>query len=180
MSTTADENDQHDEPSVNDVPEGPPDLPAPPNETANLQKEPASVELEGERKSVASSDDACTSDEADASGASGHVGDGRMRPTKPRNASERVRERLERRGEENSPKLVPEAPDEPDGETAVPGDAHRIQERPTGVRTSASSKRTRYVEKPGQEVMRSCRRRREASKSIQTTETLSKAQNTMG
>ena len=69
----ADENDQHDEPSVNDVPEGPPDPPAPPNEPTNLQKEPASVELKGERKSVASSDDACTNDEADAHQEDGEV-----------------------------------------------------------------------------------------------------------
>ena len=49
------------------------------------------------------------------------------------------------------------------------------QAMPTGSRNvlqasgmSTSSKRTRYVEKPGQEVMRSCRRHREASKSIRT------------
>ena len=176
MSTTADENDQHDEPSVDDVPEGPPDPPTPPNEPANLQKEPPSVELEGERKSVANSDDARTSDEADASGASGHVWDARVRQTKPRNASERVRERLERRGEENSPKLVPEAPDEPDGETAVPGDAHRVQERPTGVRDErfVETNMLRRETGPGGQA-----ELQEASRSIWTAETLSKAQNTM-
>ena len=131
---TADKNDQHDESSVDDVPEGPPDPPTPPNEPTNLQKEPPSVELEGERKSVVNSNDVCISDEVDALGVSGHVGNARVRQTKPRNPSERVREWLEQRREENSSKLVPEAPDKLDGKMAVQGNAHRVQERSTGIR----------------------------------------------
>ena len=60
---------QRNEKIVNDVPEGPPDPPPPPDEPANPSNVYPSVELEREKESVASSDDARTSNEADASGA---------------------------------------------------------------------------------------------------------------
>ena len=122
QSTRAVENDQHHEENVDNVPEGPPDPPPPPDEPVNPSNEPPSIELEGERMLVTSSEDARTSDEADASGASGHVEDARKRPKKLHNASVHVGERLERRGEENSPGRAPEDPDEPGGETAAPGE----------------------------------------------------------
>ena len=45
-------------------------------------------------------------------------------------ASERKRKHLEQWKEKYSPRRTP---DEPDGETAVPGEAQKVQERPTGV-----------------------------------------------
>ena len=67
QSTRADEDDQRTQTVDNDVPEGPPEPPPPPDEPAQRPNVPPSVELEGERRSVTSSDDPRTSDEADAS-----------------------------------------------------------------------------------------------------------------
>ena len=75
---------------VDDVPKGPPEPPPPPDEPANPSNEPPSVELEGERKLVPSSENARTSDKVDGSGASGHVENIRTRQKEPRNASERA------------------------------------------------------------------------------------------
>ena len=71
-------------------------------------------------------------DEADALGASRSVEDDGGRPMKLRNASERERERSKRRSRKYSPGRPGEEPDEPDGETVVPGDVHSTQEGPRG------------------------------------------------
>ena len=52
-------------------------------------------------------------------------------------ASERERKHLEQWKEKDSPRRTP---DEPDGETAIPGGAQRVQERPTGVRDEGAVK----------------------------------------
>jgi hypothetical protein len=180
---TDDENDQRNETVSEDVPEDPPDPDPPPDRLAKQHDEPPSVELEGERRSVASFDDGLTRGEADASGASEGVEDDgnlsmnlrnaseherersrrrnrdyspkraqyeqdppgdkavvstasgldedpRNRPRKLCNTSERADEALEHRSREDSPGTAPDEPDEPGGETAVPGDAHSTQEGP--------------------------------------------------
>ena len=134
QSTRADEDDQRTQTVDDDVPEGPPEPPPPPDEPAQRPNVPPSVELEGERKLVSSSEDARTSDEADALGASGHVEDTWKQPKELRNALERLRERSEQGEEENSPRSAPGELDEPNSETAVPGGIQRVQECPTGVR----------------------------------------------
>lgn len=73
-STTAeDENNQRNVQIDGDVPEEPPPPPKLPDEVMERENDPQSVKLEGERKPLASSDDALTSDEADTSAASGSV-----------------------------------------------------------------------------------------------------------
>ena len=123
-------NDQYHEENVDNVPEGPPDPPAPPDKPTNLQKEPPSIELDGERKLVVSSNDAHTSNEADALGVSGHIEDARTRPKNLWNVSERVSQRSEQGEEENSPDGTPECPYDLGGETAIPGNVHDVQEHP--------------------------------------------------
>ena len=72
------------------------------------------------------------------------------RPRKLRNASKRVSERSKRKGQDNSPGRAPDKPDDPGGETAVPGGIHNGQEGPEGVRnrrvdrTNAPTRDTRY------------------------------------
>ena len=98
---------------------------------------------------MTSSDDARTSDEADASGASGHVKDGRARPKNLRNASERIRESLEQWEEKRSPRPGPDELDE------VPSGAQRVQERPTGervVKTNAPYRETELGVQLGEQV----------------------------
>ena len=143
----ADENGQRNETVNDDVPMGPPEPPPPPDKPANRQNEPPSVELEGERKLAASSDNARTSDEADVSGASGSVEDARKRPKKLWNASERQRKRSEQ-GEENSPDGAPEYPYDSGGETAIPGGVHDAQEHPRDV----SSKCADETDAPGRDT----------------------------
>jgi hypothetical protein len=119
-----------------------------PDQPARSQNEPPSVELEGERKTVASCDVERNGGEADASGASDGVEDDGKRPMDLRKTSERADEPLEHRSREDSPGTAPDEPDEPGGETAVPGDAHSTQEGPRckgnggGGETSASDRDT--------------------------------------
>ena len=132
-STSGD--DEYDQPTSDndDVPEpfpGPPPPPGKPAECASQPSEPRSVKLEGEKKSVASFDDACTNGDADTSGAPRRDESARERSRKLPNASERIRKRLERRGEENLHKQAPEGPDEPGGETAAPGEHQDHQGSP--------------------------------------------------
>lgn len=89
------ENDQHHEKIINNIPEDPPDPPAPLDKPASQQNVFLSIEFKGERRLVMSSEDACTSDEADALGASGHIEDARKWPKDLWNASECIREQLE-------------------------------------------------------------------------------------
>ena len=66
--TTVEENDKRTSLDVEDVPEDPPEPPPPltsPDETARSQDEPPSVELEGERKGIASCDTGPTTGDAD-------------------------------------------------------------------------------------------------------------------
>ena len=73
-TTIVEENDQRTSPDVEDVPEDPPEPPPPltsPDETARSQDEPPSVELEGERKGVASCDTGPTTGYADVAGVPG-------------------------------------------------------------------------------------------------------------
>ena len=128
-STDADENDQRTSEDVEDVPEDPPVPPPPPDRPANASDEPPIVELEGEKKSTASCDNAPTRAKADASGASEGIDDSN-RPMKLRNMSEHQRERSKTRSQENSPGRPGEEPDEPGGEAAVPRDVHSTQEGP--------------------------------------------------
>ena len=111
----------------------PPEPPPPPDEAIQRLNVPPSVELEGEREELASSVNALTGAETDASGAPIHVEDARKRPKKLHNASVHISERSEQ-GEENSPDGAPDEPDEPDGETAVRDGTQRAQGRPTGIR----------------------------------------------
>lgn len=131
-----------------DVPEAPPEPPPPPDKPELPQNEPRDVKLEGERKVDASFEDARTSDEADASGASIHDEDGRTMPKNLPNASEHIGQQSEQRVEQNSPNLkgAPDHPDEPGGESP-----HQIM--PTGARNvletcrmGASTERTRRVQ----------------------------------
>ncbi|KAF8554855.1 hypothetical protein OG21DRAFT_1522144 [Imleria badia] len=62
-----------------------------PDKAAQRSNEPKNVELEGQRKKVTSCGDTRTSDDADASGVSGHARDARTTPKKLRNALERAR-----------------------------------------------------------------------------------------
>ena len=128
--TTADENNQRNEAVDDDVPEDPPDPPPPLDEPADRQDEPPSVELEGESGCRASCRDELTGAETDASGASQHHEDPRNWPRKLPDRLERVSKRSERGEVENSPRSAADNPDEPDGETDVPGGAQRVQERP--------------------------------------------------
>ena len=82
LITRAIENNQHHKENINNVPEGPPDPPAPPDKPANLQNEPPSIKLEGERRSGLSFDETCIRGEADMSGAPMHDEDARKQPKK--------------------------------------------------------------------------------------------------
>ena len=135
-STTAVENDQHTSTNVDDVPEPPqhsPRPPEPPDRTAKQQDEPPSVELEGERRSRASCDDGPTSDVTDTSRASEGIEDDGNRPKKLRKALEHVSKRSDPKEREDSQGRPGDEPDEPGGETAVPGDCQKSQQRPMNV-----------------------------------------------
>ena len=98
-----------------------------PSHPTNLQ----STERTSERKGVASSENVLAGAKTDAFGASGSVQNAGNWPMNLQDASERERKRSEQWKEKDLPRRTP---DEPDGETAVPGGAQRVQERPTGVR----------------------------------------------
>ena len=119
--TRADEDNQHMQTVDDDIPEGLPDPPPPPNKPMNPSNKSPSVKLERERKLAVSSNNAHTSDEVDVLGVSGSIEDARKWPKKLHDTSVHVREQLEQGGQENSPMQVPEAPDKPDSEMAVPG-----------------------------------------------------------
>ena len=73
-------------------------------------------------------------DEADAPPASRSVEDDGNWPRKLRKRSEHERRRLEPKEKGNSPCRPREEPYDPGGETAVPGGAHDVQERPRNIR----------------------------------------------
>jgi hypothetical protein len=132
-AATDDENDQRTSQDEYDVPGLSPEPPPPftsPDEPARVENEPPSVELEGERRDVASCDVERTGGKADVSRASEGVEDDGNRSKKLWSASEHDRDRSKRINEENSPGRPGDEPDEPGGEAAVPGDVHSTQERP--------------------------------------------------
>ena len=132
-STAADENDQRNETVDDDVPMGPPEPPLPPDEPAQRLNRPPSVELEGERRLVTSSENARTSNEADVLGASGCVEDIGNVQKKLGNVSEPVSKCSEPVEEKYLPRRARDDPHDPGGETAVPGGVHDVQEHPRNV-----------------------------------------------
>ena len=124
------ENNQCNETIDNNIPEGPPEPPPPPDRPVLPQNEPRDVELEGERKVDVSCNNALTTDEADASGVPRCGEDTGTEPKKLQNAIERVSKLPDHRVRGNSPRRVPDSPDEPGGETAVPDGAQSIQGHP--------------------------------------------------
>ena len=134
-STTTDEEiDQRNEVIIDNVPEDPPVPPPPLNRPPNVENEPPSIELEGERISHASCDVRLTADKVDTSGLFIGVEDDGNRPEKLQNMSECEHKGSKRSSQENSAGRPGEEPDNPGGETIVPGGVHDIQERPRNVR----------------------------------------------
>ncbi|KAF8124095.1 hypothetical protein EV363DRAFT_1178587 [Boletus edulis] len=133
--TTADEaNDQRNLSGVEDVPEGLPDPPKPPDVATNRRNKSPRVKLEGERRGDPSFEDTRTGDEADVTGVSGNVeGVGDM-PSELPNTSELEHERSETRQQGNSPRRARSEPDEPGREAAAQRSYQRIQEGPRTVR----------------------------------------------
>ena len=103
----------------------------------------------------------------DASRASEGIEDDGNRPKKLRKTLERVSTRSEtkERELEDSQGRPGDEPDEPGGETAVPGDCQTSHKRPRNVRNERVTKRTRHIEIEGQEVKVS-ERSRETSRAI--------------
>ena len=81
---------------------------------------PQSTERTPERKGVASSENVLAGAKTDALGASGSAENAGNWSMNLQDVSERERKRLEQWKEKDSPRRTP---DEPDGETAVPGGA---------------------------------------------------------
>jgi hypothetical protein len=136
-TTTDEETGQRTETDIDDVPEDPPDPSTPfpmPDQPARPQNEPPSVELEGERRTVASCDVEHNGGEADASGASDGVEDDGKRPMDLRKTLERVSKHLKPMEKQNSPDRPGEEPEDPGGEMAVPDGVHDVQEGPLSVR----------------------------------------------
>jgi hypothetical protein len=132
LTSGDDEHGQRIPTDVEDVPEDPP-VPFPsPDQPANREDEPPSVELEGERIPYTSCDVGPTSNEADVSRASEDVEDDGTVPKNLRSGSEREHERSEWMKEEIPPRTTRDGPDEPSSETAMPGDSHTYQEGPRG------------------------------------------------
>ena len=104
------------------------------SEPANQQNEPLGLELKEERRSDPSFDETFTDDEAHTSGVSSCDEESICMSKKPKNTSEYISERLEQRGEENSPRQVPEDPDEQGSETAAPDEPHNHHGCTRGVR----------------------------------------------
>jgi hypothetical protein len=134
-TTTDEETGQRTETDVDDIPEDPPDpfTPLPmPDQPARPQNEPPSVELEGERRTVASCDVEHNGGKAEASGASYGVEDDGKRPKKLWNTSEPERQRSERRTRTNSPRWARDERHDPGGATDARGDVHSTKEGPRG------------------------------------------------
>jgi hypothetical protein len=133
-TTLVEEDRQHTPQDGDDIPSSSPHTPAPaepPDEAANRQNDPPSVELEGERMLYPSCDVGPTSGNAHASGATQGDEDPRNRPKGAPDTLEQSRQRSKSQEEENSPSRAPDDPDEPGGETAAtPGDLHSTQEGP--------------------------------------------------
>ena len=123
-STTTDENNQPTSQDDDDIPRAPPEPPPPltsPDETTRSQDQPPSVELEGERKGVASCDAGPTTGDADMAGVPGGDEDARKQPKKPRNTLEHIRGHLERKDGENSPGRARDELGNPSGEAHASG-----------------------------------------------------------
>ena len=110
-STATDENDQRTSTSNDDIPRAPPEPPPPltsPDETMRSQDEPPSVELEGERKGVASCDARPTTGDADVAGVPGADEDAREKQTNLPDVLGCEQERSKQRTRENSPRRARE------------------------------------------------------------------------
>jgi hypothetical protein len=129
-TATDDENDQRSEMHVDNVPEDPPD----PSPSLPMPDQPPSVELEGERRSVASCDVGLTSSDADVTGAPRRVEDDGDVSRKLGKVSDREHERSKRRTRANLPDQARDEPDNPGGEAAVPDDIQSTKEGPRNVR----------------------------------------------
>ena len=150
-SMEAVKNDQRTSTNVNDVPEDPPDPPlTSPDEPTRPENEPPSVELEGERRRDPSCDDRSISAEATASGESEGDEDPRNRPKAAQNKSDRVRERLERRDEENSPGRTQDEPDAPGDEADASTASEGVEvdgNRPRKLRETSECEQERLKHK---------------------------------
>ncbi|KAF8549162.1 hypothetical protein OG21DRAFT_627601 [Imleria badia] len=132
-TTTTVEDDQRNEGSDEDVPEGSPTPPASLDVRTNQSHVPQNFELEGERRLVASSEETCNDDERDATGTSRDVNDAIDVSTKLPNTSERVSKRSEQDEEENSPKKAPDELEELKRDITPRSDSHTIREGPRDV-----------------------------------------------
>ena len=155
LTTADEENNQRNETDVDDVPEDPPDPSTPfpsPDETARPQNEPPSVELEGERRCIASCDVGLTSAKTDASGASDGVEDDGKRPMNLRKTLERVDEPSEHRNQENPPGRTQVDPSDPRAKadaSAASWTVEDIEKRSKNLRKA--SERNRERSKPMEE-----------------------------
>ena len=91
-----------------------------------------------------------------------HVEDARMKPKNLWNASERVRELLEWRGKENTPRRASDKPYDPGGEMAIPSSVHSVQECPRSISNECANETDtlhwywppgRTLDQTGQEVL---------------------------
>jgi hypothetical protein len=148
-TTTADENDQHDEAIVDDLPEDSsvsPEPPEPPDDPAKRRTQSPSVELEGERMTAASCDVEPAEGEPDASGVPEHVEDDCERQMKLRNKSECVGERWKPRCQKNSPGRPQVELDDPDDEADVLAASGRVEDdwkQPKNLRNASEHERKR-------------------------------------
>jgi hypothetical protein len=134
-TTTVDKNSQRSEMDFEDAPEDPPESPLPmPDQPARPENEPLSVELEGERRSVASCDVGLTSSDADTTGAPRRVEDDGDMSRKLGKVSDREHECSKRRTRANLPDQARDEPDNPGGEVAVPDNIQSTKEGPRNVR----------------------------------------------
>ena len=147
--TAVEEDGQRTVPDDDDAPGAPPEPPPPltsPDEPARQHDEPPSVELEGERRSRASCDDALTRADADASGASKGDEDPRNRPKTAQDALEQVPGRSRRRVEETSPGRAQDELGDPGDKadaSSAPGSVEDVGNRPTKLKNTLKRVRQR-------------------------------------
>ena len=110
------ENCQRTSTDGDDIPGTPPDPHPPLTSLPRPPDEPPSVELEGERRNIASCKDELTGDDRDASGPSEDDEDARGRPKKLVNTSDRISKRSKRRARKDSPGKAQVEPDDPGDE----------------------------------------------------------------
>ncbi|KAN0093091.1 hypothetical protein V8E55_003875 [Tylopilus felleus] len=129
-TTRADENDQHDETNLDNVPEHPPEPLPPPDRPVNASSVPQSFELEGERSRYTSFDVGPTTADAHTTGVPRRHEDARDVWKKLGKTSEHVSKWSESRVRENSPKEARVEPEAPKRDATRRHDAHSIKECP--------------------------------------------------